>query len=294
MIVVVHGGSGALTPERLGPEAAEDARGGLRAALVAGFAVLRDGGTALDAAVAAAVVLEDDEAFNAGRGAALSAAGTVEHDASVMDGATGRAGAVACVCGPRHPVEAARAVMDHTPHVLLAGAGGEAVARDAGIAFEEPAWFVTERRRAELAAAGGSPTAAFGTVGAVALDRDGHVAAATSTGGMTGKAPGRVGDSPVVGAGTWADTTVAVSGTGHGEAFMRAAFAHEVAAQLRLAGVDLETACQRALTGLSGGCIAVTADGQVAMPFTTSGMHRGWIDHDGVPRVAVFGGEAPA
>lgn len=299
-IVVVHGGSGALTPERLEAEAAEKARAGLRRALDAGLTVLRAGGSAVDAVVTAVAVLEDDESFNAGRGSALTAAGTVEHDASVADGATGRAGAVGGVCGPRHPVEVARAVMERTPHVLMAGAGAEAVARAAGLAFEDPGWFVTERRRAELAASGGAPTAAFGTVGAVALDLDGHLAAATSTGGVTGQAVGRIGDSPGIGAGTWAvDRTCAVSGTGHGESYIRVAFAHEVDAQIRLAGADLDRACASALAavtaiGGSGGCIALTAAGSIAMPFTTRGMHRGWIDHARVPRVAVFGGEEPA
>ena len=283
-----------MTPERLGAAVAAAARAALRRALAAAVTAP----TALDAVVAAVASLEDDEAFNAGRGSALTAAGTVEHDASVMDGATGRAGAVACICGPRNPVEAARAVMDTTPHALLVGEGAEAVARAAGLPFEEPEWFVTERRQAELAAAGGTPTAAFGTVGAVALDGDGRLAAATSTGGMTGQAVGRVGDSPVIGAGTWADGRVAVSGTGHGESFIRRAFAHEVAAQVRLAGRDLGAACQGALADLSGGCIAVSAGGEVAMPFTTAGMYRGWIDGrpegDGVARVAVFGGEEPA
>jgi isoaspartyl peptidase/L-asparaginase-like protein (Ntn-hydrolase superfamily) len=189
----------------------------------------------------------------------------------VADGQGRRLGAVACVTGIRHPVEAARAVMDDGRHVLLAGPGAEAFARSAGFAFEAPEWFVTERRRAQL-----------GTVGAVARDGDGHLAAATSTGGRTGQLPGRIGDSPVPGAGTWADdATCAVSATGIGEAFLRAAFAHEVDARLRLEGVDLDTACQEALAavhaaGGDGGCIAVAPEGPPLLPFTTALMHRGW------------------
>ena len=270
-----------MTPERLDAAAADQARAALRRAL----AVAVTAPTALDAVVAAVAVLEDDEAFNAGRGAALTAAGTVEHDASVMDGATGRAGAVACICGPRNPVAAAWAVMDTTPHVLLAGEGAEAVARAAGLPFEEPGWFLTAT----------PPIGTTGTVGAVALDDHGRLAAATSTGGKAGQAVGRIGDSPLIGAGTWADGAVAVSGTGDGEAFIRRAFAHEVAAQVRLAGVDVSTACERALAGVRGGCIAIDATGTVVMPFTTDGMHRGWIDgSDGVARVAIFEGEEPA
>ena len=293
-VVVVHGGSGALTPERLGTERAEVARLGLRAALKAAIEPLLAGASALEAALIAVRVLEDDEEFNAGRGSALTSARTVEHDASVMDGATGRGGAVAAICGPRHPVEAARAVMERTPHVLLVGEGATAVAREAGLPFEDPEWFVTDRRRRELELAGGEPTAGFGTVGAVALDQAGHVAAATSTGGMTGKAPGRIGDSPVIGAGTWAaDSTCAVSGTGLGEAFVLAAFAHEVDARMRLAGASLAGACEAALAAVSGGCIAVAPDGSIAMPFNTAGMYRGWIDADRQPHVAIFGGEEP-
>jgi beta-aspartyl-peptidase (threonine type) len=239
--------------------------------------------------VAAVAVLEDHGEFNAGRGSALTALGTVEMDAAVAEGESGRAGAVAAVQGVRSPVRAARAVMDDGRHVLLAGPAAAEFARAAGLAFEPEEWFVTRRRQKELAreTAGGSP----GTVGAVALDRHGHLAAATSTGGRPGQVPGRVGDTPVLGAGTWAcDATCAISATGDGEAFLRAAFAHEVDARLRLGGCNLDSACQRALEivarlGGTGGCIALDRSGWLAMPFTAAVMDRGLLDRDGIPRL---------
>ena len=279
-VLAIHGGAGPAPaePDIGGARWARQAEG-LVAALRAGLAVLRDGGPALDAAVAAVAVMEDDEEWNAGRGAALTAAGTAELDAAVADGRFRRLGAVACVTGVRHPVEAARAVLDDGRHVLLAGPGAEAFARAAGLAFEPGDWFVTDRRRRDLIR--------HGTVGAVARDVDGHLAAATSTGGRTAQLPGRVGDSPIPGAGTWADdATCAVSATGVGEAFLRAAFAHEVDARLRLVGADLDTACRAALAevtaaGGDGGCIALGAGGPPVLPFTTALMHRGWAEVGG-------------
>jgi len=328
-VLAIHGGAGPVPDEADGgPRWARQAAG-LAAALRAGLAVLRGGGAALDAVVAAVALLEDDEEWNAGRGSALTGAGTVEMDAAVADGRGRRLGGVACVTGIRHPVEAARAVMDDGRHVLLAGAGAEALARSAGLAFEPPDWFITLRRRQSLdewnrrravelsgiastprqphdgGAAGGSGGAepprardadpSAGTVGAVARDAAGHLAAATSTGGRTGQLPGRIGDSPVPGAGTWADdATCAVSATGIGEAFLRAAFAHEVDARLRLEGVDLHTACREALAAVTaaggdGGCIAVAGDGPPVLPFTTALMHRGWAEVGG----PLFAGAAP-
>jgi isoaspartyl peptidase/L-asparaginase-like protein (Ntn-hydrolase superfamily) len=286
-VLAIHGGAGPAPPDETDGGAARwpGQAAGLGAALRAGLAVLADGGPALEGVIAAVMVLEDDEHWNAGRGSALTAAGTVEMDAAVADGRDRRIGGVACVTGVRHPVLAARAVMEDGRHVLLSGAGAEGFARGAGLAFEAPEWFIIERRRQVLAdwlaAAGG------GTVGAVARDRHGHLAAATSTGGRNGQLPGRIGDSPIPGAGTWADDAgCAVSATGIGEAFLRAAFAHEVDARLRLEGVDLATACQEALAavtaaGGNGGCIAVTGGGPPVMPFTTELMHRGWAEVDG-------------
>jgi len=279
-VLAIHGGAGPgpAEPDGDGTRWARQAAG-LAAALGAGRAVLHDGGPALDAVVAAVALMEDDEEWNAGRGSALTAAGTVELDAAVADGRARRLGAVACVTGVRHPVEAARAVLDDGRHVLLAGPGAEAFARAAGLRFESPGWFVTPRRRQDLAR--------YGTVGAVARDAEGHLAAATSTGGRTAQLPGRVGDSPIPGAGTWADdATCAVSATGIGEAFLRAAFAHEVDARLRLVGAGLDAACRAALAevaaaGGDGGCIALAAEGRPVLPFTTTLMHRGWAEVGG-------------
>jgi L-asparaginase / beta-aspartyl-peptidase len=286
-VLAIHGGAGPA-PEGEADGGASRWPGqaaGLVAALRAGLAVLGDGGPALEAVIVAVTVPEDDEHWNAGRGSALTATGTVEMDAAVADGRGRRIGAVASVTGVRHPVLAARAVMDDGRHVLLAGPGAEAFAREAGLAFEPAEWFITDRRRRDLARL--ASTSGAGTVGAVARDAGGHLAAATSTGGRTGQLPGRVGDSPVPGAGTWADdASCAVSATGTGEAFLRAAFAHEVDARLRLEGVDLDTACQEALAavtaaGGNGGCIAVGGDGPPVLPFTTALMHRGWVQVGG-------------
>ena len=297
-VLAVHGGAGRIVPEEFSAQRAAAAGRGLGQSLAAGMAVLRDGGSALDAVVAAVLVLEDDEQFNAGRGAVLTSAGGVEHDAAVADGATRRAGAVTCVCGIRNPVLAARAVLARTPHVLMSGAGAQALARRECLAFVPTDWFVTARRQEQLTGllpssrAGSEPTG--GTVGAVALDGEGHLAAATSTGGTTGQLAGRVGDTPLVGAGTWADDrSCAVSATGDGEALILSVFAHEVDALVRLAGRSLGAACQQALhevtarTG-TGGCIAVGPDGTVAMPFTSAGMFRGEVDATGTRRIGMF------
>jgi beta-aspartyl-peptidase (threonine type) len=294
--LAVHGGAGS-------PPAGADAdemRRALAESLRAGHAVLAAGASALDAVEAAVAVLESHPLFNAGRGAALTAAGGVELDAAVMDGRSRAAGAVACVRGIENPVRVARIVLERTPHVLLVGPGAEAFAAAHGVPTVDPAALVTSARWADLERArhvhslrpqGG------GTVGAVARDAAGHLAAATSTGGMTNQLPGRVGDSPIVGAGTWADdATCAVSATGAGEAFVRAAFAHEVDARMRLAGASLDEACREALRrvgelGARGGCVAVDAAGRVALPFTSAAMPRGTMGERGEPRVAI--GSAP-
>lgn len=295
-VLAVHGGAGDGIP-KLPRARLEAARSGLEAALGAGAHELRRGASAVTAVVSAVKVLEDCLAFNAGRGSALTSDGTVETDAAVADGHGRRAGGVAVCRGVRNPVEAARAVMERTDHVLLAGEAVLELARRWGLEVCEPGWFVTpdalaqlDRARAMTPPGGG--TVGGGTVGAVARDGDGHLAAATSTGGRAAQLPGRVGDSPVVGAGVWADDrTCAVSATGHGEAFLLTAFAHEVDALVRLAGLGIGEACDRALEAVSrrgarGGCIAVGASGTVVMPFTTAGMYRGWTDRDGTVRVA--------
>ena len=284
-VLAIHGGAGPAPHDEVDGGAARwsGQAAGLGAALRAGLAVLADGGPALEAVIAAVMVLEDDEHWNAGRGSALTATRTVEMDAAVADGRDRRIGGVACVTGIRHPVLAARAVMDDGRHVLLSGAGAENFARVAGLAFEQPEWFITDRRRQALE----NWLESAGTVGAVARDAAGHLAAATSTGGRNGQLPGRIGDSPIPGAGTWADDAgCALSATGIGEAFLRSAFAHEVDARLRLEGVDLATACEEALAAVTaadgnGGCIAVTGQGPPVMPFTTELMHRGWAEVGG-------------
>ena len=291
-LIAVHGGAGRLVADhdRRWPSRASALADGLGA----GLAVLQRGGAAVDAVVAAVLVLEDHEEFNAGRGSALTTAGAVEMDAAVADGTGCRSGAVAVVTGVRHPVAAARAVMDDGRHALLAGAAATDFARAAGLAFEAPEWFVTGTRPRPEEGRGGS------TVGAVALDRNGHLAAATSTGGRAGQAPGRVGDSPIIGAGTWADDrTCAVSATGHGEAFLRAAFAHEVDAQMRLGGCELDEACRRALARVeacegAGGCVAVDRHGRLSMPFTTAVMYRGWAGPSGNMLVGALPGPLQA
>jgi beta-aspartyl-peptidase (threonine type) len=282
-IVVVHGGAGR------GPEGGEAAAGPHREALTeaveAARAELAGGGSALDAAVAAVVVLEDCPLFNAGRGAVPTEAGAYELDAAAMDGRDRRAGAVAAVVGVRNPVRLARAVMDETEHVLLAGEGASALAERLGLELAGDEWFA--ERGAEHVAGGGSED---GTVGAVVLDSSGGLAAATSTGGVRGQLPGRIGDTPVPGAGTYADDRVAVSATGRGEAMMRTVAAHEVAALVRHAGLPLGEAAQRAVLAIEplggGGLIAVSSDGSLAMPFTTGAMLRGWATGDEPVRTA--------
>ena len=255
----------------------------LRAAAEAGWRILEGGGPALDAVEAAAVALEDDPLFNAGRGAVLNERGEVEHDAALMCGRTGEAGAVAAVSGVRNPVLLARAVMDRTPHVLLAGSGAEAFANREGIKRVDPSWHVTLSRRAQWEPAGD-------TIGAVALDKGGDLAAATSTGGIRGKIRGRVGDSPLPGAGVYADDACAVSASGHGEAIIRAVAAHEVAAIVRHGGRPLAQAVAEALARIAGpaGLIAVGPDGAPAIEFNTPVFHRATAGADGI-RTAVAG-----
>jgi beta-aspartyl-peptidase (threonine type) len=265
-VLLVHGGAGNPRGGKVDDEPAVHAA--LRDALLSGYELLAGGGAALDAAETAVQELEDCSLFNAGRGSVLNAEGHVEMDAAVMDGESRQAGACAGVVGVRHPVALARAIMEKTPHVLLVGEGARRYAEDAGLDFEDPDWFVTERERTRA-------DADHGTVGAVALDAEGNLAAATSTGGVRGQLHGRVGDTPVIGAGTWADEQVAVSCTGTGEQFIRAAVAHELSARVRHAGTPLTGAATAVVEGLDGGFIALGADGSSAMPFNTGLMYRG-------------------
>jgi L-asparaginase / beta-aspartyl-peptidase len=263
----------------------------LESALDAGHQILASGGSSLDAVTAAVVALEDDPLFNAGRGAVYNAAGKHELDASIMDGATLRAGAVAAVSRIRNPVRAARAVMEKGPHVLLVGRGAEQFARKQGLQLASGKYFHTQSR---LEALRKGLARHHGTVGAVALDRRGDLAAATSTGGYTGKLPGRVGDSPLIGAGTYADNaSCAVSGTGWGEAFIRIALAHEVSARMRHKGEDVTRASKAALRMLAGikgdgGLIALDRRGDIAMPFNSEGMLRACVRADGRRVVKIY------
>jgi beta-aspartyl-peptidase (threonine type) len=278
-------------------------RAGLARALAVGRDILAGGGGALDAATQAVCALEDDKLFNAGRGAVFTRDGTQEMDAAVMEGRDRRAGAVAGIFGPRNPVLAARAVMERSPHVLLVGDGAMAFCREAGLAFAGRDYFFTEARWRALAetieqeAAGqvdADESRRHGTVGAVARDRAGNLAAATSTGGMTGKFPGRIGDSPIIGAGTFADNaTCAVSATGHGEFFIRYAVAHEIAARIAHARQSVTAAAAAVIVALgalggSGGVIAVGRDGPPTLPFNCAGMYRGYVNDDGILYTAIY------
>lgn len=298
--LAIHGGAGTISRQELTPQREAEYRAGLRAALDAGGAILAAGGSAEAAVVAAVASLEDCPLFNAGRGSTFTAAGTIEMDAALMR-SDSQAGAVTGVTRIRNPILAAREVMTATPHVLLAGAAADAFAESQGLAMALPDYFRTEHRLAQLKAAQAARTVALdhdlpakmGTVGAVARDASGALAAATSTGGMTNKRAGRVGDSPILGAGTWADPAVAISCTGTGEAFLRCAAAHEISALVRLGGRTLaEAADEVALrrvpaAGGKGGLIAVDAAGMAALPFGTEGMYRGFWRSGEEPQVAV-------
>jgi len=292
--LAIHGGCGVMAKLDLSEAEWIAARRDLGRALEAGYAVLERGGRALDAVQAAVVVMEDSPHFNAGHGAALNENGIHELDASIMDGTTLAAGAVCASRHIRNPVLAARAVLEHGDAVLLAGPAADRFAEAQGLAIEEQAYFTTERRRQALAAmkahaAAGTQAAAsesekHGTVGAVALDRHGHLAAATSTGGYNNKPDGRVGDSPVIGAGTYArDGVCAVSGTGKGEFFIRHVVGHEVAARMAYLGEDVDAAATKVIMedlkphNIGAGLVAVGADGAIAAPYNTDGMFRGWV-----------------
>ncbi len=299
--LAVHGGAGTISPERITPEIEQKIRAGLQLAIEAGYAVLRAGGVSVDAVVAAVRVLEDDPLFNAGRGAVFTSAGTHEMDAAVMDGQTLRAGAVGGLKRVKNPIHLARAVMEKSAHVLLAGEGAELFADQVGLEMVDPKYFYTEERWQALERVRGKHMRALsdqdrhGTVGAVALDRDGNLAAATSTGGNTNKLPGRIGDTPIVGAGTYANNrTCAVSATGDGEYFIRAVAGHDLSALMEYRRISLNDAAQlviRKVTELggSGGLIAIDGAGNIAMPFSTAGMYRGSIvDTAGQSAVAIY------
>ena len=301
--LVIHGGSGSMRPGMLAPPLDEAGRTGLNAALDAGEAILAAGGSALDAVEAAARALEEDPCFNAGKGSVLAYDGHVELDAAIMDGRDRRCGAVAGLRSTRAPISAARAVMEQSPHVLMSYEGADDFACEVGLEQVPNRWFQTpERRRQldELLAQGSDAFDAdikYGTVGAVAVDMQGHVASATSTGGLTAKRWGRIGDSPLIGAGTYADDrAAAVSATGLGEIFIRAAAAHELCARVRIGGAGLQDALDGVLEeikllGGNGGLIAVAPSGEAAWGFTTPGMYRGMAGPEG-RRVGIYDEES--
>ncbi|MET3377739.1 isoaspartyl peptidase/L-asparaginase family protein [Variovorax paradoxus] len=314
-VIAIHGGAGTISAATTSAEQAQAYHDALKSIVAAAQAALLKGASALDAACLAVEMLEDCPLFNAGHGAVFTHDETHELDAAVMDGATLAAGAIAGVCHVRRPVRAARAVLEDGAHVLLAGAGAESFARERGLEMVEPSFFSTEARRQQLYRVrdtgrvvvdheGASMAAAtspldedkkFGTVGAVALDMHGHLAAATSTGGMTNKRVGRVGDSPLIGAGTYADDrTAAVSCTGSGEMFIRVAAAYDVCARMAYSGATLEAAThavvQQSLPAIggTGGLIAVDRHGNLSLAFNTEGMYRGHARGDEAPHTAIF------
>ncbi|WP_339709194.1 isoaspartyl peptidase/L-asparaginase [uncultured Sphingosinicella sp.] len=303
--LLIHGGAGAMAPGKLEPEQDAARRAGLAAALEAGKTVLASGGNALDAVEAAVKVLEDNPGFNAGRGSVFTYEGVNELDAAIMDGRDRAAGAVAGLTRTRNPVTAARAVMEKSPHVMLQGPGADRFARERGLDQVDPSYFRTEERWQQLQkmkenAKTGAVFDAdmkYGTVGAVAKDVHGNLAAATSTGGLTGKRWGRVGDSPVLGAGTYADNRgCAVSATGSGEYYIRVGVAHEICARMRFGKENVQAAADavqaevKALGGV-GGVIAVSPDGASAFSFNTPGMYRGRATSGGEFSVHIYGNE---
>jgi L-asparaginase / beta-aspartyl-peptidase len=299
--IVVHGGAGTMERNKMTPQGEREYRAGIENALRAGWEILQRGGSALDATEAAVRIFEDDPLFNAGKGSVFNAAGINEMDAAIMDGKTLKAGAVAAVQHVKNPISLARLVMEKSPHVLMAGEGAETFAKEHGVELVDAKYFFTQERwdalqKAKAAEkAGGNGDKKFflseqdlhGTVGAVALDRNGNLAAATSTGGKTNKLLGRIGDTPVIGAGTYANNaTCAVSGTGDGEFFIMATAAHDVSALMEYGHKTLEEAGLAVINkigklGGTGGMIAIDKTGKITLPFNTSGMYRGYVDPNG-------------
>jgi beta-aspartyl-peptidase (threonine type) len=312
----IHGGAGTILKSEMSPEMEAAYRAKLSEAVLAGYNILKNGGSSLDAVEAAIRMLEDSPLFNAGKGSVLTSAGTVEMDASIMDGKTLKAGAVADVKHIKNPISLARIVMEQTTHVLLAGDGAEAFAKEKGIELLPQEYFITDRRLKELerekekekkkqnatqkqTSRESCPVATderkYGTVGAVALDKEGNLAAGTSTGGKTNKRVGRVGDSPIIGAGTFANNrTCAVSGTGDGEYFMRLLVAYDISALMEYKGMAVADAARTVVMeklkqlGGDGGVIAIDRNGQIAMSFNTPGMYRAFIGADGKPVVEIY------
>jgi L-asparaginase / beta-aspartyl-peptidase len=313
--LVIHGGAGTITRQNMNPEIERAYNQVLEQALQAGYQVLRNGGTSLDAVERTVRIMEDSPLFNAGKGAVFTNDGRNELDASIMDGKTGKAGAIAGVTIIRNPISTARKVMENSEHVMMVGPGAEKFARDQKMELVDPSYFHTDTRRGQLQkiqdmekTTPGQPEGKsdsqeqifiegpkFGTVGAVALDQHGNLAAATSTGGMTNKRYGRVGDSPIIGAGTYAsNSSCAVSATGHGEYFIRSVVAYDIAALMEYKGLTVQQAANEVVLkklvqqGGTGGVIALDRNGNFAMPFNTEGMYRGYIRADGKLVVEIY------
>lgn len=309
--LIIHGGAGAISRTRLTKERELAYQLALRDALLAGYVVLNSGGSSVEAVTEAIVVMEDSPLFNAGRGSVFSHEGQNEMDAAIMDGSDRMAGAVAGVQTIRNPIRAAQAVMTKSTHVMLMGPGAEAFAQHQGLEIVDPTYFYTQQRWEQLQRAIErerkqiqqtieadsllvEKDEKYGTVGAVALDSNGNLAAGTSTGGLTNKRYGRVGDSPIIGAGTYADNrSVAVSGTGTGEMFIRAVAAYSIAMQVQLKHCSITEAADQTLSDIAamggdGGVIVLSKDGHYVSRFTTAGMYRGTIGGDGIPWVGIF------
>jgi beta-aspartyl-peptidase (threonine type) len=304
--LVVHGGAGTIVRGEMTAELEEQYRAKLREALLAGQALLQSGASSLDTVETVIKILEDSPLFNAGRGSVFTSEGRNEMDAAIMDGISGKAGAVAFVTRVKNPITAARAVMDRTEHVMLAGPGADTFAADQGLELVEPDYFFTERRWGQLwqekakeeaktgAVSQRDPLTYLGTVGALALDQQGTLAAATSTGGMTNKRYGRIGDTPIIGAGTWADTQCAISATGHGEYFIRFAVASDICSRARYLGISVAEAASTVIhevlpaVGGTGGVITLDDEGQISMPFNTEGMYRGFVQGNSEPVIQIY------
>lgn len=296
--MIIHGGAGGMTQDQMSTEAQKTFRSALRTALKEGNQVLQDGGSALDAVEAAITTMENDTLFNAARGAVLTSENTVELDASIMDGQTRNAGALTGVKTVKHPIRLARTIMTESKHVFLAQEGAETFAEQHGLERVENDYFIIDSRRTSSGEGAALPAETdadkFGTVGAVALDQDGNLAAGTSTGGISNKRFGRIGDSPMIGAGTYASNeSVAVSATGQGEFYIRSVAAHNVAARVRHGDASLQEAARAAVEeaealGGVGGLIVLDPDGNMAMPFTTTGMFRAYVTPDGTIKARIF------
>jgi len=297
--LVIHGGAGTILRDHMTPEMEAQYRSKLQEALDTGYSILERGGTSLDAVVATITVLEDSPLFNAGKGAVFTHDAGHELDASLMEGKTREAGAVAGTKHVKNPILLARKILEESPHVILSGDGADEFARSLGLEMVDQSYYDTPRRRKALdRMLEKAKQDKYGTVGAVALDKDGNLAAGTSTGGMTNKHFGRIGDSPIIGAGTYADNrTCGVSCTGHGEYFIRAAVAYDVSARMAYLGESVEQAAETIIHGTlkefggSGGLIALDREGHVAMPFNTPGMYRGYRLSNGQAAVKIYADE---